>query len=619
MIGSFFVTNGITIICLVYMILILLMYYIKGKINTISSKVFFGLLLATIVTMFAYIEWGTLAVNRFSQINLMGKVISFITVCWNIILVFYISIIFKTDEENNEFYKKHKTISYVLGIILVLVNLFFVIILDFQTIKVDHRLYALGGILTTYEGMTGALAVIYAVVTLIINRKKLDNITKILGLFVIIICSISISKFISGNTQINDTCFLHAIVVMFLYLSLESQDKALVTTYKESSQKAKESNELKTEFIMNMSHQLRTPMNTILGFSDLLLNTEHMVQSELIEDAMNIEQAAKNLLDMINSILDISRIESKKVVVNNENYTLESVIFDISSHINPQIKKEKVVFTINVEENCPNDLYGDASKLTKVLNVILSNAVNNTTYGEVNFNVSSKSLGSEKHELIFHIKNSGHTMKKESFDRNFDDLIKINTEGNNDVDADTLKIVAAKELLNLIGGKIEFINKEGQGTQYIIKIQQKITTQKVIGNIKDKIQTTEEFIKNHVDLSNKRILIVDDKKVNSVILDRLLTQYNAIIEETPYPSIGIEKAINKKYDVIFINHELEDMSGEDFIKQLVAVGNNIPPAIGLLTGTEDLTKIKSYTYTLDCPIEYRQLNKVLRKIFDKES
>ena len=614
MIGSFFETNGITIICMIYIVLIILMYFVKGKARNISGKVFLALLFTTVITMLGYISWGTCAVKELPFTGIVGKISSFIVVCWNMMLIFYISIAFKTEEENKEYYQKHDKISYVLGSILVITNLLFIIFLDFETIKVD-KLYSMGGAVSLYLDITGGIAIIYAIVTLILNRKKLDKMTPILATLVIIIATGSILLGITGVMKLNDICFLHTVVVMFLYLSLESQDRALLAEFNESNKKAKESNQLKSEFIMNMSHQLRTPMNTILGFSDSLLTTENLTESALIIDSQNIELASKRLLDLINSILDISRIESNKEVLNNENYTLDSVIYDISSNINSKINKENIVFTINANSNCPNDLFGDPYKISKILNVVLSNAIKNTEYGEISLNVSSSVVDAENHEFTFHIKNTGHAMKIENFERNFDELMRLNSKENNDIDADTLKIIAAKGLLNILGGKIDFINQTGQGTQYIIKINQKVTTQNELGNIREKIQVRQEMSQEKLDLLGKKVLIIDDTKINSIILQRLLKNYKVEVEETSNPRDGLEKANNTTYDIIFVNHEMEDMSGLEVIKKLELSGNKLPTIIGLLSGAVELNDAKKYTETLNCPIEYRQLNKILKKIY----
>ena len=617
MFDIFWGTNGITLVCMVFAIIILAIYLLKEKAKSLTGKVFFALTISTIITMISSICWGTAAIFDSKWTNLLAKIFSFLIVCWDYMLIFYISIVFKTDKENREYYEKHDKISYVLGTILILVNLAFVIFLKFESVYVEsENVFITGGPLNLYFNIMGGIAILYALVTIISYRKRLDSLTKILGIFAIIVCSASVILGLTELMKVNDICFLHTIAIMFLYLSLESQDKAILEEFNESNEKSKKTNELKSEFIMNMSHQLRTPMNTILGFSDSLLSNETITQSELIEDSLSIETAAKKLLDMINSILDISKIESNKEIVNNEDYTLDSIIYDVSSHINSKIDKENLVFAINANSNCPNDLHGDAYKISKILNVILTTVIKNTEYGEVSLNVSSTIVDAEYHEFTFHIKNTGHSTSTMDFDKDFEDLIKLNSDGNNDIDADTLKIIAVKGLLNILDGKIDFINQVGQGVQYIIKIKQKVTSMNELGNIREKIQTRQEISQVKLDLTGKKILIVDDKKINTILLQRLLKQYKVEVEDTTNPRDGVEKVKNNIYDLVFVNHEMEEMSGEDFVKKLETTGNKLPPIIGLLTGINEILDIKNYTATLDCPIEYRRLNKAINRIFE---
>ena len=199
--------------------------------------------------------------------------------------------------------------------------------------------YILGGTLATFQSIVGAVALLYAIGTIIFSWKKVDKITRALCILAILICGGSIVLKLTKILVQNDTSMLHTIVLMFLFLSMESQDRTLLAEYNESSAKAKESNDLKSEFIMNMSHQLRTPMNTILGFSEYLLTTEGLTKEMVETDAENIKISSRRLLELINSILDISKLESQKEVLSNDNYKLDSIIYDISSHINSQINK----------------------------------------------------------------------------------------------------------------------------------------------------------------------------------------------------------------------------------------------------------------------------------------
>ncbi len=614
MIGSFFLTNGITMVCLVYIILVILMYYVKGKARGFTSKIYFFLLMITLLAMLTYMTWGLFAVNSHHLANIFAKISVFVICCWNFTLAYYMFITFKQEYSDESNYKKHMKSALIMGAIVYLINLILVVILDMNTIQID-RIYSMEGTLHTYVGVTGIIAVLFAIIALIVNRKKLDKTTQILSTTVVIIIILSMLMSMTGAVKINDIAFLHTVVVMFLYLSIESQDKALLEEFNESNKKAKEQNQLKSEFIMNMSHQLRTPMNTILGFSDSLLASEVLYEGEFIDDTLSIETASKKLLELITSILDISKLESDKEVINNEDYTLDSIIYDISSNINSKINKENVTFYINANSNCPNDLNGDAYKIAKILNIILSNVVLNTEYGEISLNVSSSVVDVENHEFTFHIKNTGTLKENQNINLDLENLMKLNHEGDSDIDPEVLKMIIAKGLLKLMNGTIEYINQVGQGVQYIIKIKQKVTTQNELGNIQEKIQTRFELSQVKLNLETKKFLIIDDKKINTIVLERLLKQYKVDIEDTTNPRDGIDKATNTTYDLIFINHEMEEMSGEEVVKKLELTGNKLPPIIGLITGTKEIIDIKNYTDIIECPIDYKKLNKLIKKIF----
>ena len=132
------------------------------------------------------------------------------------------------------------------------------------------------------------------------------------------------------------------------------------------------------------------------------------------------------------------------------------------------------------------------------------------------------------------------------------------------------------------------------------------------------ITVANEFMENCyavIHTESKKALIIDDKKINSIILERLLEQYNITVESISNPRDGVEKAVNLGYDIIFVDHEMEEMSGEEVVKKLETSGNKLPPIIGLITGITEINDIKNYTQTLNCPIEFRNLNNIINKLF----
>ena len=613
---DFLATAGVTIVCNVYILLVVILYSLKAKNNRISSKTFAMLLWITFISMLFYIITGYFSSMHIKGAEILGRILSFAIASWEYYLIYYLSITFKSDEENEQHMAKHKKKYIIAGIIITIINIVLSIVLSFDfNQKAPGLPYTMTGNLMLYYNIVGLVALLSTIIFLVINRKRVGKLAKILCFMSMVYCVLSFVLEGIINEPVNDVPFIQAIVIFFLYLSQESQDALLLISYNESVKQAEESNKLKTEFIMNMSHQLRTPMNTILGFSESILTTEELTLEGVKEDSQNIKLASKRLHELINSILDISKIESGKEIVNNENYNLDSIIYDVSSHINSKINKDNLTFTINANSNCPNDLYGDGYKLCKILNIVLYNAIKNTEYGEVSLNVSSSIVDAENHEFTFHIKNTGHAMKVENFERDFNDLMRLNSEGNNDIDTDTLKIVAAKGLLNILGGTIDFINQTGQGTQYIIKVKQKVTSMNELGNIREKIQIKHDTTHEIISLLGKKILIIDDKNINSKVLERLLEQYNVSVETISNPRDGIEKAINVGYDIIFVDHEMEEMSGEEVMTKFETSGNKIPPVVGLLTGISEVKNIENYTATLNCPIEFRELNAIILKLF----
>ena len=618
--SEFFITTGITLVSLTYLILVQIMFILKKKTNRVASRYFFFLTFLASTSLIIYIIQGYFAVNgNISVANILGRIQIFITLEWILLLIHYFSVAFQTDEANRKHISKNIKPIIISVSIVTIANILLCIFLPFEFVSSGPgNPYLPSGLLDSYYKLWGIVILICAIIFLAINKKTTSKhsiviISVFFGMYIVAYLLVYLLKI-----EISNIPFLMSAIEVVLYLSVESQDASLLSEFNESNLKAEESNKLKSEFIMNMSHQLRTPMNTILGFSDSLLTNENLTLESVNDDSGYIKQASKRLLELVNSILDISKLQSGKEILNDDDYLLDTVIYDVSSHINSLINKENLLFNINANENCPNNLYGDAYKLAKVLNIFLDNAVKYTNYGEVSLNVSSSLIENDIHEFVFHIKNTGHAMKTENFERSFEDLIKLNSSASNDIDADTLKIIVAKGLLNIIGGSVDFINEVGQGTQYIIKLKQKVTSNAEIGNIKEKIQTRHEITHEIINLLGKKCLVVDDEKVNIVILERLLQQYNISFESTFNPRDGVDKATNNQYDIIFVGHNMEDMSGEEFITKLEATGNKIPPVVGLISTVDDCDKEYKYSSLLVSPIEFRELNKVIKKYFSNE-
>ena len=224
----FFMTNGITLISMLFTILTLIILFTKKRNNRLASKIYVALILVTILSMVLNITWGSFVSTDKQLTVIFGKLFTFSVTCWNYLLAFYVSVVFKTDEENTKYYSKHNMISYVLGGLLVLINVLACVFLDFSPYLLDDTIYnipgfgpyIMAGSLAKFQSIIGAVALLFAIGTIIYHIKRVDLITRVLCVCAVIICGSSIALKLSGFLVLNDTSFLHAIVILFLFLSI---------------------------------------------------------------------------------------------------------------------------------------------------------------------------------------------------------------------------------------------------------------------------------------------------------------------------------------------------------------------------------------------------------------
>ena len=460
--------------------------------------------------------------------------------------------------------------------------------------------YYMDGFLNSYMKIVAVVTIIYSIIIASINHKKVDRVTNYLFFIVIFVCGAEVLLSVFNLIKLNDNAFLGTMIILFTYLSVESQDRNLLNEYNLSIKKSNEFNELKSNFMKNISQQIRMSFGVIVGMGEHAITNDNISEDEVRSISLDVENASESLLNLVNSIFDLSRIESGKEIINNENYYLDNIIYDISSSINSKIKNN-LVFTINVDEICPNELVGDGYKLCKILNIIILNAINHTKYGEVSLNVSCIQVDSLNYEFTFLIKNNGHSMSDEMFNISYEDIVKMN-----DIDYNAVNLVVSKRLLDMIGGNIEFINETGKGTQYVIKLKQKLHGQNRIGNIKTKIQTNYDSSHKIINLLGKKVLVVDQEKSNVELLSRYLAQYNLIVDSS-FDINDCNNLINSNdYDLIFINNNINGLN----------LYNKNIKVIGLVDKISNVNF--DYFDKLEFPLEFSKLNKIINNIFKQE-
>lgn len=367
-------------------------------------------------------------------------------------------------------------------------------------------------------------------------------------------CSISIVK---NNGVIQG----YAFCVMDITQRRQYMENLIVM--KEEADKA---NKEKSRFLANMSHDLRTPMNAIIGMCHIAMRKEK--ETEIIHLLRNMEDSAKHLLGLINNILELSKIESGKFKLHNDMYDLEALLREISSMFFIILAERPVDFLLKIEKGVPKNLIGDVFRIREILVNLLGNAVKYTKKGSIVLQIQWEELEENKGMLQFQVSDTGVGMKKEDLSKIFKEYEQVGEEKDKVVGTG-LGLSIVKELAELMEGAVEVQSEFGKGSTFLVSILQKtaginrmektIITKEMEGAIEKDREKPNLDIK----LSGKRILVVDDISVNLKVMEGLLEPYEALVETASSAKSALESIDSKLYDMILMDDRMPEMSGRE--------------------------------------------------------
>lgn len=344
---------------------------------------------------------------------------------------------------------------------------------------------------------------------------------------------------------------------------------------------AKRANQAKSNFLATMSHDIRTPMNVITNLSESILNEN--LSPNVREDVENINTASVNLIDVIDGILDISKVENGIIELKEKDYELNKLFKDILNYTKESINKKSIKTSLTIEKSLPNNLYGDSSKLRQMITNIIDNVIDNTESGNIDISVKGSNIINNL-KLSIELKCNGYTS-----------TMPFESDDNTDI---------VKKLIKLFKGELT-IDNVPNGIVFNIYLNQKIIVEK-----SENVET--------IDLTNKKILIVDDDKLNLKVAARLLKQYNPTLTlvESGIDCINLIKA-NQKFDLILLDQMMPELDGISTLHELKKLQDFNIPTIML---TADAIKGKKEEYLkegfndyISKPIEKNELIRILTK------
>lgn len=598
----------VSICALLISFFLLINFFSKKRYDNKETKIFSYMLIFNFInTIFTL---GIVFIEKTNIINIiflkiLNKLNNVIQLGWIWLLFLYMLYMLCNNKE-----KKYNLIK----IITVIINILLGILIFILPTSFYNNIY-LNGLSETFSYI---IYFVYLLVIIILTIKNIKNMSNKKN---IIVFTISLLLMLTALIikKINPELLIISSIFTYINLiinSTEDPDSRLLLELQKEKEKTEKLNNIKIDFLTNMNYEFRTSLNTIVGFSECIKQEDSIDACK--NDADDIITSSQNLLEIINDVLDISKLETNNMKITEEDYKPLEIFENVISSLKPKLSEKEIEIKTNFNENIPYMLFGDSNKVKRIITNILMNSIKHTEDGSINFEVNCTSEKG-KCNLVISIENTGKTIKKENKSSN--NLKEFNK---NIVEQSELEFLIAKKFVDMLGGKIVLDEKNINKTKVTIYLNQKIKMQGV--PLIAEISKLEESIKpQQEDYSDKKVLIVDDNKMNLKVATRLLKNYNIITTEVLNGYEAINKIKNnEKYDLIFLDDIMPKKNGKETLNELKKIkGFDIPVIVltaNVLEGMKEKYIEEGFDDYLAKPINKEELKKILNKfLIDRKS
>lgn len=623
----------IPFVCLIFTSLITIIFFGKKKVELEENYYYKNILIFTLFVNITNLVSHYLAsiyatdiitdsfAAVFATINKLGSL--FIIIITTNLLSY---ILYITFEKYRKSFDKFRKINYIFYIVVGIV----IFLLEFEVYKV--------GVVTSGRGstvvLTFGLVFIDLIITFLvslINLKKFDK--RYYAIYVIIPLVFILGLFVMFHPEFNIYDLILCLLCYLMYFTIENPDLKMISQLEFARDHAERANRAKSDFLSSMSHEIRTPLNAIVGLSEDNLTYKDKLPKEVIENSNDIINASQTLLEIVGNILDINKIEANKMELVENNYNFREEITSMCKVTQTRIGEKNITFHLNIADDVPYELIGDRGKVKEIINNLLTNAIKYTEQGEINLSIKCiNDISKNTTVLIVSCKDTGRGIKAENITKLFTKFERLDVERNTTTEGTGLGLAITKALVEMMGGKINVQSQFGKGSIFVVNIPQEIAKLTKPMSEAELLDTasrlySRDFASKISDEKNnpsvyadKKILIVDDNKLNIKVARHALQGFNFVIDECYDGLECLDRVQNgNEYDLILMDIMMPNMSGETAFAKLKENPNFRIPTIALtadaIAGSKEKYMSLGFIDYLAKPFSREQIREVLDKIF----